>query len=252
MKALLIYCLLLSILCLPPLEFSDYITFFIEGDKKIPSNYRKKFLETGLNCSDDDCPEFIAKEFLFERPDKTMMVYEMSCGAGGICVIQNIVVYDRNEKLVGRYPFYVEMADCSFHNLEKATFISDSLLYYSSVKELVDCSTEKVTNREITLTEVELTNHPFKKSVIKIDETRRYWIASTQLLDENYLNRLSSDSLDYIRNEIFASKGYEFKTKKWKNEFEKTTWYKPTSKSGIELSTIEQINVKRLLEKKNK
>lgn len=170
MKLLISSILFSFIFFTPSLQFSDYLKFFIEGNKKIPKEYREKFLEIGLNCVRDHCPDFIAKKILFERPDKTMMVYERTCGAGGLCKVQNIIVYDKNEKLVGHYPYYIEIADCSFHEIKETTFVTDTLLFIRTIKQEVDCDSDAITKKGISLTKVDMADTPFNETLYNVDE----------------------------------------------------------------------------------
>jgi hypothetical protein len=66
---------------------------------------------------------------------------------------------------------------------------------------------------------------------------------------------LSNEELDIMRNEIFASYGFKFKSEKWKNYFEGKSWYKPQHDDVNHLlNEIDRYNAKFILEyqKKNK
>ncbi len=58
----------------------------------------------------------------------------------------------------------------------------------------------------------------------------------------------SLEEYQYMRNEIFATYGYKFKTEKWQKEFSKYNWYKPV-KDNVDdsLSPIEKKNVEFIL-----
>ena len=139
------------------------------------------------------------------------------------------------------------MAVCGFHDFKEANFVTDTLLFIRTIKQKVDCDSDAVTKKEITLTKVDMTGTPFNETVYSVDGRRRFWLASTQLLNDKFLSKLSTDSLDYIRNEIYASKGYLFKTDKWRKTFEREDWYEPNSNKEIVLSVIEQINVNKAI-----
>jgi len=54
--------------------------------------------------------------------------------------------------------------------------------------------------------------------------------------------------LNIMRNEIFAEYGYIFKTEKWKNYFEKKSWYKPRFENvNDELTDIDKHNIQVIL-----
>ena len=63
-----------------------------------------------------------------------------------------------------------------------------------------------------------------------------------------YTDYLDTNELDIMRNEIYASYGYAFKTKKWQDYFSKKTWYKPHYNNVDNLlSPIEKENIKTIL-----
>ena len=75
---------------------------------------------------------------------------------------------------------------------------------------------------------------------------------SDKLLIKSDLTNLTKDDLAIIRNEIFASKGYIFKTNRFKSYFAEQEWYKPQFDNvDKNLSDNEKENIKliRALEK---
>ncbi len=74
---------------------------------------------------------------------------------------------------------------------------------------------------------------------------RKYQIASDKILNIEDLSPYSKEELKIMRNEIFASYGYIFKTEALKNYFSKMIWYFPTfANVDHMLSHIEKENVK--------
>lgn len=76
--------------------------------------------------------------------------------------------------------------------------------------------------------------------------------ASERLLTNSDLTNLTIDDLAIMRNEIFASKGYIFKTNRLKSYFTEQEWYEPQFDNvDNNLSNIEKENIKliRALEK---
>ena len=55
----------------------------------------------------------------------------------------------------------------------------------------------------------------------------------------------------YARNEIYARHGYSFKTAKYRNYFQKKTWYKEGGFSTGDLNSVEWYNME-LLQKMEK
>ena len=78
-----------------------------------------------------------------------------------------------------------------------------------------------------------------------------YNYASYRQLDKFELDKLCSNELDIMRNEIYANHGYIFKTKKWNEYFNKQCWYCPKFYDVSEqLSSIERANVQLILKEK--
>lgn len=69
--------------------------------------------------------------------------------------------------------------------------------------------------------------------IVKLNEPRiygkdkLYMKARISLLKEEDLKGMSSDELAYLRNEIFARHGHNFKTDKMSEYFRQQNWYKP-------------------------
>ncbi|MGD8782697.1 MAG: YARHG domain-containing protein [Ignavibacteria bacterium] len=77
------------------------------------------------------------------------------------------------------------------------------------------------------------------------NEERLFPNASEKILSESELLNLTSDDLAIMRNEIFASKGYEFKTDRFKSYFAEQKWYDPKFETvENELTKTEIANIK--------
>ena len=52
---------------------------------------------------------------------------------------------------------------------------------------------------------------------------------------------------DFMRNELYAAKGYTFSKETWKQQFAGKSWYKPLGNNAqVELTTVESLNVEFL------
>ena len=52
---------------------------------------------------------------------------------------------------------------------------------------------------------------------------------------------------DFMRNELYAAKGYTFSKETWKQQFAGKPWYKPLGNNAqVELTTVESLNVEFL------
>jgi len=73
--------------------------------------------------------------------------------------------------------------------------------------------------------------------------------SDTQKLTESDLAGLSKSDVGLIRNEIYARKGYIFKSEPYKSYFNSQAWYNPTtSSSNLPLNATEKYNVDFILE----
>jgi len=80
-------------------------------------------------------------------------------------------------------------------------------------------------------------------------KNRKYPISTTKLLKKNEIEDLSKQQLDIMRNEIFANRGYIFKTDKWKEYFSYKDWYTPKYEDvNDKISVIEKMNIQTILE----
>jgi hypothetical protein len=71
---------------------------------------------------------------------------------------------------------------------------------------------------------------------------------SKQLLSNQNLKKYTPQELRILRNEIFAKKGYIFKSADLRQHFKKFDWYTPISKDVSEsLSILEKLNIQTLL-----
>ncbi|MEJ0056752.1 MAG: YARHG domain-containing protein [Bacteroidota bacterium] len=78
---------------------------------------------------------------------------------------------------------------------------------------------------------------------------RKYPQISTQYLEESSLESYSKEELKIMRNEIFASCGYIFKTEPMKSYYGKMRWYKPLLDNvDDKLNDFEKANVKLIKE----
>jgi hypothetical protein len=80
-------------------------------------------------------------------------------------------------------------------------------------------------------------------------KNRIYPYVSNRPLNINELQELTMDELSIMRNEIFASHGYIFKTKKFEAYFNEQEWYEPLSSEVDDiLNEIEKKNIQLIKE----
>lgn len=74
------------------------------------------------------------------------------------------------------------------------------------------------------------------------------WPTDTQYISRSDLSGLSKDTVQAIRNEIYARHGYAFTTSRWQNYFASKTWYHRDSTCtestvNARLSSLERANI---------
>jgi hypothetical protein len=89
------------------------------------------------------------------------------------------------------------------------------------------------------------------RSVFKIHPytgNKRCYDADDLQIKPAYMGfNFSRETMPFLRNEIFARKGYVFKTEEMKDFFSKMSWYNPR-KEEVQLNKIEEWNVNFILE----
>lgn len=107
--------------------------------------------------------------------------------------------------------------------------------------------TWKVFSKTNTSAGISAKSFNFKKTQCKYNKYKgHYNEASLRELDDEELF-LSPDSLDYMRNEIYARHGYSFKSTAWANEFANEDWYVPCyTNVDSKLTSIEKKNIKNI------
>ncbi|WP_375325398.1 YARHG domain-containing protein [Flagellimonas sp. GZD32] len=143
------------------------------------------------------------------------------------------------------------LSDCSFSIYSNLGLFNSENISVHTTKQEFDCNSGTTLSINIEVSEYEIQeNGLFKKIRVKnIDPNRVNRRISLYLLNYNELNGLSLDSLAVLRNEIFASHGYKFKNRYWKEYFDKKDWYVPIKNtvSNKDLLLIEQLNLENIL-----
>ncbi|MBQ7582871.1 MAG: YARHG domain-containing protein [Lachnospiraceae bacterium] len=104
------------------------------------------------------------------------------------------------------------------------------------------------TEPEQTTAASQTTTESVQEQVSSEDASGYLFPSDTQLLTTDYLDTLSEEQINLIRNEIYARHGYIFKKEVYKDYFEKQSWYHGTNSdmdsvqalfNDIELENIE-------------
>lgn len=93
---------------------------------------------------------------------------------------------------------------------------------------------------------------PILDKPITISSIRKYPALSIYKIWNNSLDGISKKELRIMRNEIFASYGYNFKSKDLQEYFSKQSWYVPSDDNVVDkLTEIEKYNIQLIKKKEN-
>jgi hypothetical protein len=85
----------------------------------------------------------------------------------------------------------------------------------------------------------------------KVDDSNDFILpnSDSEYITIEDLDKIEKEKLDYVRNEIYARHGYNFKSKKYQDYFESKDWYKVDVKfSEDDFSDVEKTNLKLINE----
>lgn len=226
--------------------FSEFLSLFPGG--QLESKYLSKF----LGFEDPNLEQqmkhqtLTANEIVRETDNFILLSVDMECGAGGICEGTFLYTLTKSGELISTIRHSGGVGDCGFRNIETAVIFNDTLLVTHYNKWKGDCMEDTTEFQTSIIHENKIDENGNFKHIrsFKIDLRRKYSFVSTELLNVKNLN-YKSDELAAIRNEIFASYGYTFKSERWRSYFEQQDWYSPTANSLDEsqFSIIENQNL---------
>lgn len=167
-------------------------------------------------------------------------------GAGAFTEVQELMIFNHNGVLTDQYQFGKLLSGGGESLHKENVFCSDSLMIFKTT----DTSNFDEIIESITLETIKIS----KKGKIsiqskeKVNLERNYYWTSTEIIQDSIINKFPKEQLTEMRNEIYASKGYIFKSDKWREYFNKRQWYKPkTENVEDKLSIIEMLNISKIL-----
>lgn len=183
-----------------------------------------------------------------------LFICSLKCLAGGVCKINELYAFSQEGNQLGSLTVSGEMGDAAFHNYSDYSFLSDSLVEIKKTKKEFSFNEESGTDslvKDESFYEYHLIS--LDEGIIRLDniksDDREYPLTSYQVFTVNDLKAYSLEELDVMRNEIFASYGYRFKSKKWNDYFSAKNWYNARFDDVVDqLSLIDQLNVDHILE----
>lgn len=227
--------------------FADFLNLF--PNKKLEAKHYVKFLKIDHPYLENQLKSErrTAEKILFRTDNFIAVLIDNQCGAGGLCESKTIYTFTLEGKKIDEERFSADFADCGFRKKTENIYYDKDYLVSHFYDWEGDCIDEITTSETSTIKEYVIDD--FGNILIEadrnIDLRREFSIISTKVFKEEELKDFSADTLAIMRNEIFASYGYKFKTERWNHYFSNKPWYKPEGDAVAEeeLSFIERKNL---------
>ena len=220
--------------------------------KKIPLDLQHKFLrlEGEFDKQREEFETRTARR-LIKHQNFYLAEIRYDCVSGGNCEALEVYTFDFEGNLISKLEIEKRLADCVFESKKDLTHKTEQTWYILETKIVRECEDEPNQQIDLKLVEYDLSKEGVfsKQSEQTIESNRPYFDFSIGLKNRKELEKLSKDELAKIRNEIFASYGYSFKSDKWKEYFRQFEWYQPFkgAVSEDELNFFERENLKLIL-----
>ena len=178
---------------------------------------------------------------ILEKNNYNYYLYSVECSAGGYCATHYVYIYSQINQFNKNVKIAFDYSDGS--SRETITDIVDDVLVMKIIEE------DEEFNESVSFEYYHLDNGKINPIQISQEQYREYYFTSCKLLDYEYLKTFTKNELSIMRNEIFAAKGYIFRSSKWHDFFTQKDWYKPIHNDVVsKLSALEVINIKRIRE----
>jgi hypothetical protein len=219
-------------------------------EKPIDERLAKQVLKAGYNFYNKIFPG----EIIFEKEKLIGIMYIIPCSAGGFCEYEKLVILKNNGEFIDDFEFGKYLSDNSGRLTKENVYKSDSLMIFKTSNIKVNPKYDSITSIKIEMETINISDTG-EITVVdknKIDTRRKYYWISTEIAADVTLAKYNKSELAEMRNEIFASHGYIFKSEKWRNYFESEDWYEAQFENVNEsLSIIERINTEKILRHEN-
>ncbi len=179
------------------------------------------------------------------------LTYKILCSAGGHCEFDKLAILNiRNGELISNFEYGKYLSDNSGSLVKENVYCSDSLMIFKTSDIDLNPQDDSISSIKIDMQTIRISARG-KINIISLNEINMkrkfYWI-STDLVKDSTLAKQSKSELVEMRNEIFASYGYFFKSEKWRNYFESEDWYEAQFENVNEsLTVIERMNIQKIL-----
>ncbi|WP_144394818.1 YARHG domain-containing protein [Pleionea sediminis] len=232
-----------------------YITLFVfsmsaySTDKTLGSFL--SHLESGKPLFQDEHQE---TSVLSVQAYKGFFLVEIGSSVDGLCSGLGLNTYNYEGKLLDSLEL-VRMCDTDGGELESVNYDLINEIYNVKVITVANgYDHSKITSYVVKEYKLDPMSGTFvEEDPYKFCNSRKYPEISEMTLQPGSLDKLSARTLKLMRNEIFASYGYEFKSERLAGYFEKCSWYKPYQKdvSGF-LTDLEKKNIEAILNQEKK
>jgi hypothetical protein len=232
--------------------FSEFISLF--PGKMIDTKYQSKFMGVQGPFTEQRAQfeNRRAKKIISRNENYLLLSVKYNCGAGGTCGAIELYSLSPKGGLISKIDYSEDYGDCGFNNSIEPVYETNELFILRRRNWEGDCLEETTKSEDVEMLFYYLEEKGNFELVReqKINLERQFYTVSTERLTKDELLKKSLEELSEMRNELFASYGYIFKTDKWKSYFESFEWYKPITQSVSkeELTTIERDNLELLIE----
>lgn len=221
--------------------------------KKIPLELQYKFLKLDGEF-DTQREEFETRTAgrLVKHENYYLAEIKYDCVAGGNCEALEVYTFSFDGSLISQLQVEKSLADCTFESRKDLSHKTSDTWYIIETRIERECEDEPNEQKDLKLVEYSLSENGVFSKVTeqKIESNRPHFDFSIELKTIKEVEKLTKDELSEIRNEIFASYGYSFKSDKWEEYFRQFKWYQPFRDvvSENELNFFERENLKLILE----
>lgn len=226
-------------------SFDDFLKLF--PGKAIDSTFQVNLLDRKYYPKHESL-----KAVRIERKTENYIavIIQTDCFAGGLCESRKLYTFSNSGQSIDEFEIQEHKADCGFSD-KKITEFFGVLFYTTTIKKESSCVNDSTISTKIQ-TKISAIQEDGTIQYInsyEIPEDRKYANISFQKLNKADLKDYSTEELAQMRNEIFATYGYIFKTPSWNQYFKNFDWYDPKKDqvSRDELNLIEQSNLDLIL-----
>ncbi|MBQ4822615.1 YARHG domain-containing protein [Aquimarina sp. MMG016] len=225
-------------------NFNALIQLFDTSGTEIPKDLSEIYF--GFKPT-EDVDKLLTDRIIVQTDNYIAFSTKVSCDAGKQCEIYDLTTFNLKGEQMGKTVLRRTMIGCSFNDTRELIYESDSLFVFKETRQKLNClEDKKIMGQKVWLEFLPVAdNGEFRRLITEIISLDRdHYDASISILNESDLLGKTKEELAVIRNEIFASHGYIFKTPKWQNFFAPKPWYDPTETNVTnKLTVIEKKNL---------